>query len=67
MFNIQFGGSNSSQVLVNMFHTGRSNDDRLEALYINPAYAQYLLSFLKDVRTMPEEEWEQVKGTINSL
>lgn len=62
MFNIQFDGANSSQGFMGKFNIGK----RMEDLFCRKEDIPLLLDFLKDIRTMDEEEYVDVIEYIKS-
>lgn len=56
MFNIQFGGSNSSQIAISRFEIRESFED----LYCRKEELNQLKAFLMDIRYMPENEFTEV-------
>ena len=62
MFNIEFGNSNTAQVSLATFNTGGTYS---ETLYCAPHNLKQLRSFLIDVRSMPQDEWQDVIEILN--
>lgn len=64
MFNIEFGGSNSAQVMVAKFKTG---GEEMETLYTNVKDLESLKALLEDVRHMPVGEYNDIIEVIDTL
>lgn len=61
---ISFRGTNSSSVEVFQADAGRQ--DSLDSVTCRPEQMEQLMTFVKDIREMPEEQWQQVLKAISS-
>lgn len=61
MFNIEFNSYKPVQVSIGKFNIG---EKEMEDLYCRKEDLAKLERFLVDIRTMPENEWEEVIGDL---
>jgi hypothetical protein len=65
MFNVDFGGSNSSQVPAGKFNIDKERE--FSTLYCRPEYLRELKAFLLDVRTMEKREFDGIIKDIEKM
>jgi hypothetical protein len=58
MIHIDFSGSNGS--CIGVFQADAGRRDSLDTVCIRPEHAEYLMTFIQDIREMPDDQWQQV-------